>query len=94
MLCGLNWSCAYAYITHPLFSILIGSLVTWLVAYFYYKKAGDELFNESKRLRDLTQLILVKLSYPEQDYSPKHNEKGEIVGFFGNASTKLVKSKK
>jgi hypothetical protein len=40
---------------------VIGSLITWLVARYDYKKAGDELREEARRLREQTQLILTAL---------------------------------
>ena len=38
-------------LAHPLASILIGSTVTWFVAWFYYKRAGDELRKEAELLQ-------------------------------------------
>lgn len=42
-------------------SLFIGGVITWLVARHYYKKAGDELREEARRLREQTQLILTAL---------------------------------
>ena len=41
-----------------LLGFVAGSVVTWLVTWFYYKRAGDELRTESSRLRHLNTLIL------------------------------------
>jgi hypothetical protein len=39
-------------------SILIGGFVTWLFAWIYYKKAGDELRAEARDLRSLVELAI------------------------------------
>ena len=45
-------------VTHPLVALLLGSAITWVVAWWYYKRAGDELRIESKRLLQTSNLIL------------------------------------
>jgi hypothetical protein len=39
-------------------SILVGALVTFIAARFYYQKASKDLFNEAMELRRLNGLIL------------------------------------
>ena len=39
-------------------ALIAGGLITWLVAHYYYKRAGDELTLEAARLRHLNMLIL------------------------------------
>ncbi len=47
-----------AFFGHPFVSVLVGAVVTWLFAWFYYKKAGDELREEAKNLAKQTTNIL------------------------------------
>lgn len=42
-------------------SILAGSIIAILVSYFTYRKSGDKLIQESKILKQQTQLILIAL---------------------------------
>lgn len=37
--------------------VILGGIVTWFVAWKYYKKAGDELLVESKKLKLTSDLI-------------------------------------
>lgn len=46
---------------YMLLGCLVGALVTWLVSYAYYKRAGDDLKNEAEKLYSQTQLILTAL---------------------------------
>jgi hypothetical protein len=39
-------------------SVLIGGAITWLVSWFYYRRAGRELRQEAAELRRLSALIL------------------------------------
>jgi hypothetical protein len=61
-------------------SIAIGAAVTWAVAWYYYKRAGDELQGEAKELRKLISMVLTAM---EHQGSAKLNRdaKGNIVGF-------------
>jgi len=45
--------------------IVVGALITWFVADKYYRRASDELRNESTELKDLTILILRGLENAE-----------------------------
>ena len=69
--------------------VLSGSLVTWFAAWFYYKKAGDELLVESQKLKQTSDLILYKLQYPDTPTQLKRNEKGEVVGLIVEMSAKM-----
>lgn len=44
-------------------SILTGAIITWYVAYVYYKKAGGELEEEARELRKLNVLMLRALEH-------------------------------
>jgi len=39
-------------------SILIGAAITWLVSWYYYKRAGDGLKAEAARLQRTNEMIL------------------------------------
>jgi hypothetical protein len=59
---------------------LIGSLVTWWVARYYYKRAGDELRKEASELQRLIAMILTALE--KKGYAKlNRDESGKIRGF-------------
>lgn len=57
---------------------VFGALVTWAVSRYYYKKAGDELKNETALVRNETQLILD--AFEQADLIELRKENGKIVG--------------
>ena len=69
--------------------VISGSVVTWFAAWYYYKKAGDELLLESQKLKQTSDLILYKLQFPDTPTQLKRNEKGEVVGLIVEASVKM-----
>lgn len=69
--------------------VLFGGLITWIAAWYYYKKAGDQLLAESKKLKQTSDLILYKLQYPDTSTQLKRNEYGEVVGLLSEMSAKL-----
>lgn len=58
---------------------LIGAAITWLVSYAYYKRAGDDLKWEARKLEHQTQLILTALE--QGGMVELKREGGKIVGF-------------
>lgn len=60
-------------------SILAGSIIATLVSYFTYRKSGDKLIQESKILKQQTQLILIALE--QAGFIELKYEKGEAVAF-------------
>ena len=60
--------------------VSLGGIITWLVAWFYYKRAGDELLAESRKLKLSSDLILYKLQYPDAPTELKRNDAGDVVG--------------
>jgi hypothetical protein len=44
-----------------LISLLIGSVVSWVASWFYYKRAGDELKLESEQARKLSTIMLMAM---------------------------------
>ena len=73
----------------PLVSVLVGSLVTWVAAWVYYRKAGGELKAEAVKLRKATDLVLYCLSYPNAEVSPIYDAEGHVSGLAVNMSANL-----
>lgn len=68
------------FLSHPLVSLLVGSVVTWFCARFYYKKAGDELRTEAARLHQTTSSILYFLDNPKASIKVRRDAAGNPVG--------------
>lgn len=62
-----------------LIGCLIGALVTWIVSYAYYKRAGDDLKRETENLHNQTQLILTALE--QGGLVELRRENGVVIGF-------------
>ncbi len=62
-----------------LIGCLIGALITWLVSYAYYKRAGNDLKREAENLHNQTQLILIALE--QGGFVELHRENGVVTGF-------------
>jgi len=73
-------------------SVLIGALVTWLVARIYYVKASKELRKEAEKLRHLNELILRALEEAD-GVKITRNKAGEPIGLViklaGGSSIKI-----
>ncbi|MDO9274121.1 MAG: LapA family protein [Lutibacter sp.] len=77
-------------------SVNIGGIITWLVSWIYYRKAGKELLNEAKELRKLINCDIILQQDEFGQYKPKLDANGNlstIVGqmygtSFGNSNTK------
>lgn len=66
---------------------IIGAVITVVVAWYYYKRAGDELREESAKLRKLMSIMLTAM---ERQGLAKLNRdaSGNIIGFdFEHAAT-------
>lgn len=67
--------------------ILVGAFVTWVVAWYYYKRAGDELRKEASELRkeasEVRRLIDMILTALEKkgDVKLSRDKSGKILGF-------------
>ena len=59
---------------------LVGGLITWIVAYWYFKRSGDELRAEAKELRKLAHLALVVITDPKGRYEPILEAAGLVTG--------------
>lgn len=60
--------------------IFIGGIITWLVAWYYYREAGQELKNEAAELRRLNALMLHGMEYAGWIKLSRDNS-GQILGF-------------
>ena len=83
-------------IAHPLFSLLVGAAVTWFAAWFYYKRAGDELKAEAKSLHAATSAIAYLLEHPGAKTEVQRDDHGRITGIVvfisGSASMSFTNS--
>lgn len=70
-------------------SMLVGALITWVVAWWYYKRAGDELRQEAKDLKNATNTILAFLANRDAEVGVIQDSKGNptsgAVGVKGEA---------
>ena len=73
-------------LTHPLFYFVTGSAVTWFFAWFYYKRAGDELRAEAQALHIATGAILYYLEHPDAKVQVQRDDKGRVSGLIVSAS--------
>ena len=66
--------------------VVAGAVVTWLAARWYYQKAGEELRDESKKLRQATDLAIYCLTNKNAQVSAKYDETGHVSGLIVSAS--------
>jgi hypothetical protein len=75
-------------------SVIIGGFITWLVAWRYYERAGQQLKHESAELRRLTALALK--AFEEAGVEFTKDSKGNFKGIVRRgacdiqASTKMI----
>lgn len=75
--------------THPLFpvaSVLVGAFITWVVAWWYFKRSGDELRREADSLHKATSLIFSYLENQQADVKVQRDSKGRVSGLIVGAS--------
>ena len=60
--------------------IIGGGLITWLAAWWYYRKASRDLLSEASELRRLNRLMLLGMENAGWVELTK-DEKGNILGF-------------
>jgi hypothetical protein len=73
-------------LTHPVFNFVAGSGITWFFAWFYYKRAGDELRAEAQALHTATGAILYYLEHPDAKIQVQRDDKGRVSGLIVSAS--------
>jgi hypothetical protein len=60
--------------------VVVGALVTWLVAYVHYRQAAAELQQEAQKLRNLMRIMLVAME--RQGWAKLNRDgSGNIIGF-------------
>ena len=74
-----------------LVGIFIGAIITWLVAWYYYWKAGQELKQEAAELRRLNNLMLLSMEHASWIKLTRNNS-GQILGFEQIVSPKSIDS--
>lgn len=67
-------------------SILIGSAITWLVTWYYYKRAGDDLKAKSDELRRTNEMVLRWLETEGKNIKIIRNKDDRPVGLARSAS--------
>lgn len=68
-----------------LVGIFIGGGITWLAAWIYYKKAGDELKKETALLRKANMAIVYMLEHPNAKAEVSRDAEGNPVGLIVSA---------
>lgn len=83
------WACIQAVFANPalaaLISIFVGAVITWMAAWFYYKKAGDDLKAEAALLRKANMAVVYMLEHPDADIEVRQDGAGNPIGL--NVST-------
>jgi hypothetical protein len=77
--------CLLEFLAHPLVTLFVGAGVTWFAAWFYYKKAGDELRIEAKRLHQTNSMILYFLENPGHTIEVQRGSDGRATGLIVKA---------
>lgn len=73
-----------------LVSLLVGSAVTWFVAWFYFKRAGDQLASEAKSLHAATGAIIYFLENPGAKATVRRDANGRVEGLVVQVSGKAT----
>jgi len=63
-----------------LVSVLFGGLITWIAAWKYYKKAGDELRKEAALLRKANMAVVYMLEHPDAEIEVRRDDAGNPIG--------------
>jgi len=69
-----------------LISVLLGGVITWLAAWIYYKKAGDDLKKEAALLKKATAAIVYFLEHPDAEIEVRRDVYGNPVGLIVSAT--------
>ncbi len=86
------WACVQAVFANPalaaLISIFVGAAITWLAAWFYYKKAGDDLKAEAVLLRKANMAVVYMLEHPDADIEVRRDSAGNPIGLIVSATVR------
>jgi hypothetical protein len=69
-----------------LVSIFAGGLITWLAAWIYYKRAGDEFRAETALLRKANMVVAYMLEHPDAEVEVHRDEAGKPIGLVVSAT--------
>jgi hypothetical protein len=61
-------------------SNIFGAATTWLFAWLYYKKAGDELKQEAEQLKTISRGVVYMLEHPEAKIEVTRDDAGNLTG--------------
>jgi hypothetical protein len=79
-----------AWLSNPFAQVLIGALVggavTWFFAWWYYKRAGDDLRAEAKALHVATGAIVYFLENPNAQITAQRDDQGRVTGLLVSAA--------
>ena len=67
-----------------LFSVFVGAVVTWIVTWFYYKKAADDLRSDAKELRKLSSMMLTAMEGQGWASSLERDKDHNVTGWKPN----------
>lgn len=70
-------------------SVVIGGLITWVVAWLYYEKATKDLKAETERLRSMSNLMLLALENSGLTVVVNRDADGTPVSVAGHLSGKV-----
>ena len=73
-------------------SVIVGGLITWLVSWIYYKRAGDELRDEAGSLRAATNAILYIQQNPGAKVEIQRDNRGHVIGLIVNVEGRATMS--
>jgi hypothetical protein len=63
-----------------LIGLVVGAFVTWACSDWYYKRAGDDLKREARRLHVALSAVVYKLEYPDAQVEATRDADGAVTG--------------
>ena len=63
-----------------LIGLVIGAFVTWACSDWYYKRAGDDLKREARRLHVALSAVVYKLEHPDAEVAATRDAEGAVTG--------------
>src|SRR5437667_10668037 len=84
------WTAVAAVLDDPaiatLISMFVGGLITWLVAWMYYKRAGDEFRAETSQLKKANRVVAYMLEHPDAEIEVRCDKEGNPTGLIVSAT--------
>ena len=66
-------------LSSPLVQMFVGAAITWFAAWFYYRRAGEELRAEASALHTATSAIVYFLEHPDAQIEARRDDQGRII---------------